>query len=296
MRFRVRAPASSANLGPGFDCLGMALDLWNEVRVTRGRGRISIRGEGASDLPTDDTNLVARAWERAGGGSRERIDLHCINRIPLARGLGSSTAAAALGLIAGWTVAERNWDPDLLFDELCHLDGHPDNAAACAFGGAVLAQTRPDSIVQPTLLDPRLDVVPLLLVPARHVETADARNALPTAYSQAELVQAVGAGMLLVTGLLCGDATLVREALVCDVVHEQQRAHLVPELAQVRSAIPSDLALGATISGAGPSVMVWCEPGRREDVQQMLRPLVAPTTKLIPIDMTPFGAAAVVDD
>jgi homoserine kinase len=240
----------------------MALTLRNDLRLSRGRGNIHIRGEGEKTLAIDENNLVAKSLDAAADGkvdrSRDRIDLHCTNRIPLARGLGSSTAAAATGILAGWELAKEPWTADRLFDELVLIDGHPDNAAACAYGGIVLAQTRADGIVQPTLITCPLPLCFIALVPDRELETAAARKALPGNYSQPETVQALGAIALLVLGLERGDQDLIREALHADVIHEKQRAQLIPELASTREALSPTPALGATVSGAGPTILVWC--------------------------------------
>lgn len=260
--FSVTAPASSGNLGPGFDVLAMALELRNRVQVKAGGGSVIVKGHGAGTLPQDATNLVARAFEIAAGRSiaDAGVDLHCDNRIPPARGLGSSTAAAACGLLAGWHHTGTDWDEETLFTALAELDGHPDNAGACAHGGIVLCHDTPEG----------LDVVPLgaadwiapvAVVPDRELSTADSRAALPETFDRADVVRAISAAGLLVGGLLGGHPELVEDALHADVVHEPHRAALVPELAEVREAVSATQALGATLSGAGPTVLVWCEPG-----------------------------------
>lgn len=267
--FTVTAPASTGNLGPGFDVLGAALDLRNEVRVdAAGSGALTISGEGSGTLPTDSSNLVARSFEQAAGQglADAGVDLHCTNRVPTARGLGSSTAAAACGLVAGWEFAGEEWDEDALFEALAALDGHPDNAAACAHGGIVLCHDRPAVGELPA----ELDVVPLgaaewlmpvVVIPDRELATDEARRALPDSYPAATVVQAVGASALLLTGIAGGHLELIADALECDVLHEPFRASLVPELAEVREALGSTSALGATLSGAGPTVVAWCTPG-----------------------------------
>jgi homoserine kinase len=260
--FTVSAPASSGNLGPGFDVLAMALDLRNKVKVTTGKGAVRITGRGADSLPTDSTNLVARAFEQAAGISiaDAGIDLRCDNKIPAARGLGSSTAAAACGLVAGWHYAETEWDEDTLFDALAKLDGHPDNAAACVHGGIVLCHTT----------DEGADIIPfgaldwlttIAAIPDRELSTAESRTVLPSSYDRADVVRSIGSTSLLVGGLLGGHPELVEDALETDVLHEPHRAALVPELAEVREGASHTRALGATLSGAGPTVLVWCEPG-----------------------------------
>jgi homoserine kinase len=288
--FSVSAPASSGNLGPGFDVLAMALELRNTVQVRSGTGEVRVSGQGEGSLPADATNLVARAFEIAAGQSiaDASIDLHCSNRIPPARGLGSSTAAAACGLVAGWTIAGTEWDEDSLCTALTELDGHPDNAAACAHGGIVLCLDAADGLdVIP--LGAADWIAPIAVVPDRELSTAESRAALPASYSRAEVVQAIGAAGLLVGGLIGGHPELVEEALHADVIHEPHRARLVPELAEVREAITTTRALGATLSGAGPTVLVWSEPG---GIEQALGSLAidCPHFEILPLACAAEGA------
>ena len=286
---RFSAPASSANLGPAFDCLGLALELRNELELVAGSGQLTISGEGAATLPTDAGNLVARAFDSVAPGARERYDLLCTNRIPLARGLGSSTSAAALGLMAGWTVGDVDWDQDKLFDALRQLDGHADNAAACVYGGFVLAATTVDGTVEPLVLGAADWLAPLLVIPNHEVATADARAALPASYSREEVVAALGGMAMLMTGLIGGDPDLLADALHTDVLHEQQRGHLVPELADVRACLHSTKALGATLSGAGPSVLVWCRPEDREQALGSLS-IDFPEPEVVALEIATVGA------
>jgi homoserine kinase len=290
--FTVSAPASSGNLGPGFDVLAMALELRNVVKVTRGSGQVRIKGHGADTLPQDDTNLVARAFEQAAGTSiaAAGLDLRCDNRIPPARGLGSSTAAAACGLVAGWHHAGTEWDEDALFTELAKLDGHDDNAAACAYGGVVLCHAgAPDEETDVIAFGPVDWIAPLAVVPDRELATSAAREVLPDSYDRRTVVRAVGAAGLLVGGLLGGHPELVEDAIEQDVLHEPQRAELVPELAEVREATAHTRALGATLSGAGPTVLAWCEPG---DVEQVMGALAIdfPELELLPLACAHEGA------
>lgn len=264
--FTVSAPASSGNLGPGFDVLGMALELRNSVQVRSGSGTVHVQGAGADTLPADGSNVVAQAFARAAGRDigAAGISLHCTNAIPPARGLGSSTAAAACGLIAGWEHAGEEWDEERLARELSDVDGHPDNAGACAWGGIVLCHDRPADAERPGLdlvpLGPADWIAPVVVIPDRELATEAARAVLPDTYPRADVVRALSAASLLAGGLLGGHPELLEDALQCDVLHEPYRATLVPELAEVRSAAAATRAWGATLSGAGPSVLVWCDP------------------------------------
>lgn len=292
--FSVSAPASSGNLGPGFDVLAMALELRNVVQVRSGSGEVVVRGHGADgSLPSDGSNLVARAFEQAAGDTCAAlgVDLRCDNRIPPARGLGSSTAAAACGLVAGWHHAGHEWDEDELFAELARLDGHPDNAAACAWGGVVLclASVSADGVDEVVPLGPVDWLAPVAAVPDRELSTAASREVLPDSYPRADVVRGMAATSLLVGGLLGGHPELIEQALELDVLHEPHRAPLVPELAEVREAAGHTRALGATLSGAGPTVLVWCEPA---DVEQACGALAIdfPDLELLPLACADAGA------
>jgi homoserine kinase len=242
---RVTAPASSANLGPGFDCLAVALELRNEVDLRRsgdGEVRVVASGEGGDRAGGRD-NLFVRAFEH-GGGDPAGIEFTMINRIPFARGLGSSAATIAAGLIAAeaWLGREQG---DLL-GPATELEGHPDNVAAALNGGVTLAWIGEDGPAAIGFGDPGVEFV--VVVAAQELATEAARAAL------------------LVAALAAGDSELIGEALD-DRLHEPYRAPLVPLLGAVRDQIDGlHGALGATISGAGPSVLVWCEPEHAEQV------------------------------
>ena len=254
---RVSAPASSANLGPGFDCLAVALELRNEVEVVRLEGdelRVVVEGEGAGEAPTGPDNLFVQAFAVAGGEPRG-LEIRMRNRVPFARGLGSSAATIAAGVVAGLAWAGEEDDPLRLTAE---LEGHPDNAAAAVRGGLTLAWKTPAG---PRAL--RLDRCPVefvAVVPPDELSTEQARAALPPQVAHYDAVYTVGRAALLVAALGAGRLDLVGDALD-DRLHEPFRAPLVPLLAEVRGRILDLPALGATLSGAGPTVLVWCEPG-----------------------------------
>jgi homoserine kinase len=271
-RVAITAAASSANLGPGFDCIAMALHLRNELLLKPGSGRVIVEGEGAGDLPTDRTNLIARCFEQVAPGLLDLYDLHCTNRIPPARGLGSSTAAAALGFVAGWTVTERPWTPADLFARLVEVDGHGDNAAAVAYGSiAVAAPALVAAGQEPLRISPPGWLAPIVVVPERHLETRRARNALRSHFERADTVTALGNASGLTAALASGDRDALRTLIASDLIHEPPRAELVPELEFVRAHIARTEALGATISGAGPSVLVWSDHTSRDDIASVLR-------------------------
>lgn len=237
---RVRAPATTANLGPGFDCAAVALDLWNELEVAPGDGE------------PDRTHLGVQAFERLAPADGLRFDF--ADRIPRERGLGSSAAVIALGLVAGAVAAGRELAPPELLAEGVELEGHADNLAAALSGGVCLTwETRIERIADD------VPAAPVALVPETTVATAAARDALPAEIAHADAVFTAGRAALLGAALASGSPGLFAAALA-DRLHEPYRAPTAPLLEAARSALPEG-ALGATISGSGPTVIVWA----RED-------------------------------
>ena len=256
-RLSVTAPASSANLGPGFDCLAVALELRNEVVVSAFGGvgvDVRVEGEGAEGVATDPSNLFVRAFA-AAGADPAGLSFHMTNRIPLARGLGSSAATIAAGVAAGQVWAGREADP---LPEAAALEGHPDNVAAAVLGGVTVAWTAAAGARALRLRSCPVDFV--CVIAADELETSRARAALPDQVDHADAVHTAGRAALLVAALDAGRADAIAEALD-DRLHEPFRAPLVPLLAAVRGRLAGLPAYGATLSGAGPSVLVWCEPG-----------------------------------
>jgi homoserine kinase len=256
-RLTLSVPASSANLGPGFDCLAVALELRNEIVVQAGDGDgVSVRaeGEGAAGVPADASNLFVRAFS-ATGADPAGLAIEMRNRIPFARGLGSSAATIAAGVAAG--LAWQGRDDDAL-PQAAALEGHPDNVAAALLGGVTLAWTAPGGARALRLRGAGVDFV--AVVAAGELATERARAALPAQVGHADAVHTAARAALLVAALEHGRPDALADALD-DRLHEPYRAPLVPLLAAVRERLAGLPAFGATLSGAGPSVLVWCEPG-----------------------------------
>jgi len=267
-RLVVTAPASSANLGPGFDCMAIALDLRNRVELRRqGDAQVVVEseGEGAGEAPGGPDNLFVRAFEAAGADSRG-LTVRMTNRIPFARGLGSSAATIAAGLVAGRAWAGAGED-DLL-SLATALEGHPDNVAAALNGGVTLAWTTDGVPAAVGLGDPGFELV--AVVPSQQLSTAAARAALPASVPHADAVHTAARAALLAAALGSGDGDLLAQALD-DRLHEPYRAPLAPLLGAVRERLPAlPGALGATLSGAGPAVLVWCRPEAGAGVADLL--------------------------
>jgi homoserine kinase len=242
---RVRAPATTANIGPGFDCAAAALDLWNEVEVSEG------------DRDADESHLGIRAFARIA--STDGMRFRFTDRIPRERGLGSSAAVIALGLVAGALAAGREPEPEALLAEGVELEGHPDNLAAALVGGVCL--TWENRIAR---VADRLPASPIAVVPDATVSTASARNSLPTSVPHADAAFTVARAALLGAALASGSTDLFSEALH-DRLHEPYRAPKAPLLEAVRGHLPKR-ALGATLSGSGPTVIVWAPDEAAADV------------------------------
>lgn len=267
MRVTVRVPATSANLGPGFDCFGLALDLCNEIRVdTEAEPGVSWQGEGADELPTDGTDMVSRAIEATVERQARllpdteipRFALHGRNLIPLARGLGSSAAAAVAGVAVGRALLGSTEDDDAqtIFRCAAELEGHPDNAAAATFGGLTLFAPGSAFVHR---VEPHPSLEPVVLLPARiRLATRDARAVLPDMVQRRDAVFNVGHAALAVVALT-RDPELLLVALH-DRLHEAARSRMIPEA----GALLDDLrrrAIPACLSGAGPSLLAFPAEG-----------------------------------
>ncbi len=253
----VRVPASSANLGPCFDVLAAALSLHLEVEVLE-TGSFAVETDLA--IATDRRNLLVRAFERLHPA--DHFTFRISSDIPLSGGLGSSAAAIVAGLTAADHLFELDADVLALAIE---LEGHPDNVAAAVHGGFVICA---DDAV--TRFDPPTGLEGLLVVPHEAVRTAQARAALPAEVPMADAVHNVAHAALLTLGLARGDWDLVGRGLD-DRLHEPHRAHLYPRSAELARDARALGALGATISGAGPTVLVWSHYEQTAAVAERLR-------------------------
>jgi homoserine kinase len=256
-RMHVSAPASAANLGPGFDCLAVALELRNEVTIGPGDGdgvEVTVEGEGVRAASRGADNLFVRAFGAAGADARGlRFEMR--NRIPFYRGLGSSAATISAGVAAGLAWTGRDADP---LPAAVELEGHPDNVAAALLGGLTLAWTGESGPAAVRLEGCPVDFA--VAVPDDELPTKLAREALPQTIAHADAAHTTARAALLVAALQSGRTELLNDALD-DRLHEPYRAPFVPLLEAIRGRLGGLPVYGATISGAGPSVLVWCERG-----------------------------------
>jgi homoserine kinase len=267
VKLTARVPSTSANLGPGFDCFGLALDLCNEVTLDLGAAPgVTWEGEGAQELPTDGSDMVSRAirstLERWGARDpRAEIPpfaLHGVNRIPLARGLGSSSAAAVAGVALARALLGAVGSADDrpgIFAAAAELEGHPDNAAPAVYGGLTVIA---EGLVRRFDVHPAIR--PVALVPERlRVPTEAARRALPDRVPLADAVANIAHAALVLAALTSGDLDLLGVALR-DRLHEDVRLALVPAarrlVEEVRGA-----GLPVCVSGSGPTLLAFEREG-----------------------------------
>lgn len=261
---RFRAPGTTANLGPGFDVAGAALELWNELELTEGGG-------------TDESHLGVRAFSAYASPANWTFDW--TSRIPQERGLGSSAAIVALGLVAGAWAAGVSPSVEEQLEAGLPLEGHADNLAPALAGGVCLTW---DGHIARVADD--LPAVPIAVIPETQVSTAESRQALPDAVPRDDAVFTVARAALLGAAIASGD-TLLFAASHDDRLHEPHRARMAPLLAELRTDLP-DGARGATLSGSGPTVMVWAE----RDISGELRARY-PTNEVLTLGVARDGAA-----
>jgi homoserine kinase len=264
MRLTVRVPATSANLGPGFDCFGIALDLCNEVTLdTTAEPGVTWEGEGAEELPTDGTDLVSTTIARSGDlhdVDPPPLHLHGVNRIPLERGLGSSSAAVVAGVLLGWRLFARSidghdssaaYDPSSIAALAAEIEGHPDNAAPAVFGGFTIAM--PDGYVH--RLDPHPDLRPVVLIPlAVRLPTVDARRSLDASVARTDAVFNAAHAALMVEALTHAPDLLHRA--LRDRLHQDARLALVPTVRDVFEDLRAT-GVPVCVSGAGPALLAF---------------------------------------
>ncbi len=275
-RLTLRVPASSANLGPGFDSLGLALAIYLECRFRRAeRFAISVSGRDADSIPTTEDNLIwqtAQAVARDVGECLPGIELEIDNGIPLGKGLGSSAAALTAGVVIADALLGLNWKPLRILDEAARIEGHPDNVAACVLGSIVAAAIDSAGTTRAIRLELPERFGLGVVVPDFDLPTSKARAVLPAAYSREDAVFNVQRAALLIAALATGTTSAFPAALE-DRLHQPYRCALVPGLAEILKLRAPGL-LGCALSGAGPSVLVFHERGY-ENVCELVRQIFA---------------------
>ncbi|HUE22168.1 MAG TPA: homoserine kinase [Bryobacteraceae bacterium] len=259
----VRVPASSANIGPGFDALGLALCVYLDCRFRASdRLSITVTGRDAAAISTGERNLIWQTALSVAADVRMQlppIELIIDNQIPLGKGLGSSAAALTAGVVIADRLLGLGWRPPRILDEAARLEGHPDNVAACVLGSIVASAIDSGGTVRAVRLEMPAHFGMALVVPDFVLPTVEARAALPSCYSKEDAVFNVQRAALLIAALATGTTSAFPAALE-DRFHQPYRAALVPGLAEILKLRAPGL-LGCALSGAGPSILVFYERG-----------------------------------
>jgi homoserine kinase len=297
---RVRVPATSANLGPAFDCAGLALSCADDLEFTVTDSRLSVvmTGEGADTLPDDESHLVVRAFRAACahlGWTPPGLRLATVNAIPQGRGMGSSAAAVVGGVFGAWALCPDvgTIDLDAVLRLATEFEGHADNVAACLHGGVTLAWDGDDGPVAERLdVDPRIQ--PLLLVPGSTLSTSAARGLLPGAVPHADAAYNAGRAALLVAALTWDPGLLLPATE--DRLHQRQRTAAMPQTLALVDRLRAE-GLAAVVSGAGPSVLVLSRRHDEDDLVDFsdgvqvrrVRSLTPPGWRLLPLSVDGTG-------
>ncbi|HBY63050.1 MAG TPA: homoserine kinase [Solibacterales bacterium] len=273
---QIRVPASSANLGPGFDALGLALDLYLDCRFRRSeRLAIRVTGRDAASIPATAENLI---WQtaldvaRSLGEPLPAVELVIDNAIPLGKGLGSSAAALTAGVVIADHLLELNWKPLRILDEAARIEGHPDNVAACVLGSIVASAIDSGGVARAVRLELPDRYGVAVVVPDFVLPTVEARAVLPAVVSRADAIFNIQRAALLIAALATGTTSAFPAALE-DRLHQPYREALVPGLEDILKLRAPGL-LGCALSGAGPSVLAFYERGF-ENVCEFVRQIFA---------------------
>lgn len=264
--WKLRVPASSANLGPGFDALGLALEIPLTIRFRESTNlNIHATGRDAESIPPGENNLI---WQTALNVARDMgrtlppVEMQIHNEIPIGRGLGSSAAALAAGVVIADKLLGLQWPTARLLDEAARIEGHPDNVAACMLGSIVASAIDSKGVAHAVRLELPDWCGASVIVPDFVLPTVEARQVLPTSYSKADAIFNVQRSALLIAALSTGTRSAFPTALE-DRFHQPYRERLVPGLSEILKLEAPGL-LGCALSGAGPSVLVFYERGAQQ--------------------------------
>lgn len=255
-KVEIKVPATTANLGPGFDCLGMALDLWNTIELELDNEGIQITGEGDDTLSKDENNLIFQSAINLFDAALvpvPRFSLKCHNNIPLGRGLGSSAAAVIGGISAANEICGRPFNSEQIARLAVDIEGHPDNVVPALEGGLRIVIRQGEEILSsPVTISPNIRAV--ALIPHQTISTKQARTILPPNVSREDAVFNIGRVALLVNSLSTGGIGLLKTATE-DRLHQSQREILFPAMRLIFQAAHKAGALGVFLSGSGPTII-----------------------------------------
>jgi len=259
MKITIKVPATSANLGPGFDALGLALDLWNETDITTADDfSVTVQGEGADRLTSGKNNLIVRAAhklaERAGK-ILPPFRAECVNAIPLSSGLGSSAATILTGLLAGNTLLGNPLSNEEILNLASEMEGHPDNVAPALMGGLVVSTVENGKVIA-RRIPIATDIHVTIALPDFYLPTKQARAALPRKISMKNAVHNISRAVLVVEALRTGELDLLTRAMT-DRLHQPYRLKLIPGALSAMEAAKEAGAAAVALSGAGPGLIAF---------------------------------------
>lgn len=263
MHITVRIPATSANLGPGFDSLGLALDLWNETIITLAiEYSVQVNGEGRERISPGENNLIIRSAQRLAELAGKRLPpfhVDCVNRIPLSSGLGSSAAAKLTGLLGANALLGKPLSKNEILDLATEMEGHPDNVAPALLGGLVVSTVENGKVIahKIDLEDNHDSLIHITIVlPDFHLSTQQARAALPEQVTLKDAVHNISRAVMVTEAFRSGDLALLGKAMT-DTLHQPYRLWLIPGGREAMDAAKEAGASAAAISGAGPSIIAF---------------------------------------
>jgi homoserine kinase len=261
MEFQIRTPGSTANLGPGFDSLGLALSIYNHLTIqtqTAPGLEVTIQGEGKDILTTDETNLFYQAAQftaKKTGKILPGLSVDMQNDIPLARGLGSSSTAIVAGVMAANHILDEPFTQQEQLNIATEIEGHPDNVSPCLLGGLTMSAVEGKHVACVRALPPQ-PLQAVVAIPQFELKTSEARQALPKDISLPDAVFNISRACLVTAALMAGDLEQLKIGMQ-DRLHQPYRAHLIPNFYEVLDAAIKAGALGAALSGAGPTIMAF---------------------------------------
>ena len=263
MHITIRVPATSANLGPGFDCLGLALDLWNESIVRLAiEHTVQVRGEGAEKLSPGENNLIIQSAQHLAkcvGKYLPQFHLDCMNQIPLSSGLGSSAAAKLTGLLAANSLLGKPLSSNELLNLATEMEGHPDNVAPAILGGLVVSTMENGKVLARKIqMDSSQDspICITVVLPDFHLPTQQARTTLPQQVSLKDAVHNISRAALVTEAFRSGDLELLGKAMT-DTLHQPHRLPLIPGAQAAMTAAKEAGASATALSGAGPGIIAF---------------------------------------
>lgn len=300
MHITIRIPATSANLGPGFDSLGLALDLWNESIITLAiEYSVQVNGEGRERLSAGENNLILRAAQRLAEVAGKRLPpfhLDCVNQIPLSSGLGSSAAAKLTGLLGANALMGKPLSKDEILNLATEMEGHPDNVAPALLGGLVVSTVEDGKVLAHKIdLEGNHDspIHVTVVLPDFHLSTQQARAALPEQVTLKDAVHNISRAVMVTEAFRSGDLDLLGKTMT-DTLHQPYRMWLIPGAREAIDAAKEAGAAAAAISGAGPGIIAFSSKGDPEIGEAMTRAFeqVGHSARTFQLKMSHHGAEA----